>query len=315
MATSFLQSLINAVSALEVAEKKLIGQTPSTGTTGTGLKALIEKLKPFADKQEVVKTVLPVLQQRLQELQQAPTEFINGIAQDIKVTTDDNLDGLQELVKLVQNYFRATKSLDQTLNELHNPLLQNLQSLNLSNELKTLIQLVDTLVLSSSMPKGVLNLRIALRAVLGSSEGKLSSSPVKFDEGQEIKFLLDGSSEVLEILNNDPVVVGMTPLSVLQRIAQFTAHLEEAKEILKTLSRKGVSWSGSETDDVQTVLSNWEKAIQKITELETPGILSDPQQSRLLINQSIKIHDLLEQNFSYLADLARSGDLVSAGTL
>jgi hypothetical protein len=288
-----LSQLKRAVGGLEDAERRLI-----YGPTQTdGLKQLIEFLQPYSD-QENIKTALPVLQQGLQELQQAPTEFINSVVQNVK----NDFSGLKEAVNLVQNYFKATKSLDGILPQLQNT-LSNLSISKVAitpDPRKIVLPLVGTVITDRSN----------LHSALGGSEGELNSMKPKISEGAEIKFLLMSSEKVLsnEVLKD-------SALSVFQRVAQFAAHLEEAREILKTLSRIGISWGGSETDDVQKILTNWEEATKKVAELETSASPSDVQLNRQTIAESIQIHDLLEVNYDYLSELVRSGDLVDPGNL
>jgi hypothetical protein len=297
--TTVLQTLQKSVGELETAEKNLIYGPNQTN----GLKQLIEFLQPHSDK-ENIKTALPILQQGLQELQQAPTEFINSILIDAKTKGSS---GLSEAVSLVKNYFRVTKSLDSTLPQLKdtlNGLSQKIDNVTIQPNPKT----VALIVSQSISPLGVVELRSALLTALGSSEVELNFSNFQLSEGEEIKFLRRSSNDVLTVLKD-------TTLSVFQRVAQFVDHLEGAREILKTLNRKGVSWGGSETDDVQEILTNWEAATKKVAELETSASPSDVQLNRQSIAESIQIHDLLEVNYDYLSALVRSGDLVDPGNL
>jgi hypothetical protein len=292
LAKSTLNPLQKAVENLKDAEKQLIYGQSQIG----GLKQLIEFLQPHSD-QENIKTALPVLQQGLQELQQAPTEFINSVVHNVK----NDFSGLKEAVNLVQNYFKATKSLDSILLQLQNILP------NLSISKVTINPDPNRIVLPLVVT--VIKDRSELHKALGDSEGELNSMKPKISEGAEIKFLLMSSEKVLDVVLKD------STLSVFQRVAQFAAHLEEAREILKTLSRIGISWGGSETDDVQKILTNWEEATKKVAELETSASPSDVQLNRQTIAESIQIHDLLEVNYDYLSELVRSGDLVDPGNL
>jgi hypothetical protein len=98
-------------------------------------------------------------------------------------------------------------------------------------------------------------------------------------------------------------------------VARFISHLKKARDTFNQFSRNNISLDEGEVNNLRELVSNWGKITQKLQTITGKEDLSDSQNSRGAIAQSIQIHDLLEENYGFLSDLIRSGDLVSPGIL
>jgi hypothetical protein len=82
----------------------------------------------------------------------------------------------------------------------------------------------------------------------------------------------------------------------------FINYMVSTEKVLKSLDRRGVSLPERE---INQLIKNLGCAVKNLP----------PTSTNDAIAQSIQIHDLLEENYSFLSDLIRSGDLVSPGIL
>ncbi|HEY9614307.1 hypothetical protein [Allocoleopsis sp.] len=286
----FIQALGESIGQLEEDEQQLI----------VCLQNLIKNLEFSAE--EACRLAIPELQKALQNLQQSPTEYTKIFLSKVNL----DFDGLLAAVKLVQIYFQTTQPLNQTLTDLKNTLtrlsecdIKDIGPLNTDNKPSQVLELVEPVEQD----------RCNLHHKLCEGEGALKQGKGPIEEIDQIQSLRMGSEEILRILDNQ---VPQRKLSVFQRMAQFIAHLKEVKETLNFLSRQGTCLSDTEIEDIKKLIQNWGKAIEKIQNLENIEDLTDVSKSRQAIAQSIQIHDFLEENYNYLAEIFRSNALLSA---
>lgn len=284
----FIQALGESIGKLEKDEQELI----------VSLQNLIKNLE--FSSEEAGRLANPELQKALQKLQQSPTEYTKIFLGKVNL----DFDGLLAAVKLVQVYFQTTQSLNQTLTDLKNTLktlsdIKDIGPLNTDNKPSRVLELIEPVEQD----------RLDLHNRLFESEGILKQGKHTIHEIDQIQILHMGSEEALHILDNK---VPHRNLSIYQRIAQFVSHLKEAKKTLKDLSSQGTSLSDKEIEDLKKLIQNWGKAIEKIQELENLDDLTDASKSRQAIAQSIQIHEFLEENYNYLAEIFRSNAILSS---
>jgi superfamily I DNA/RNA helicase len=211
---------------------------------------------------------------------------------------------LTTATNLIQLYFQGTQPLGQILSNLIDS-IENLVQSSLNGV--TFDQFRQSV-------KQILDDRQALQKTLNRV---LREFGTEIDE-QDLQKLLQRSSTILNELNNlNPT--GFEDLSPL--VQEFIAHLKKAQELFKKFNRQDEDLTGNEPDEIKQLIINWGDAIRQIEKIEQTDpeikneLNNDVSKNREAIAQSIKIHELLEQNYDYLTTLVRSGDLESAGIL
>lgn len=230
------------------------------------------------------------------------SNFTDNVSRLFPTTIDTTLEEFNSAINLVQLYFQASKPLPQILSNL----TDGIESLDPGFSVPTLDNLRKSV-------KQILDDRQALQKTLNRVVQEFSSGV----DDQNLQQLVKRSSTILKDLNSlQPA--GFDDVSSL--ITEFITHLKKAQEFFKSFSQKGEDLTGNEPDEIQQLIRNWGAAISQIEKLEKGDPIKKDfnnkvSKSREAIAQSIKIHELLEQNYDSLTTLVRSGDLESAGIL
>ncbi|MEH1852132.1 MAG: hypothetical protein V7L11_10690 [Nostoc sp.] len=233
----------------------------------------------------------------------AQSDYTNNVL-SIFPSSSATLEGLNSAINLVQLYFQGSKPLPQILSNL----IDGIESLNPD---PTNPKIIDI----NSIRKSVNNI-ITDRNNLQNSLNKVLREFSSGVDEQNLQQLVQKSINILDALKKPPVTFDkLSPL-----IKEFIDHLKEAQKIFRTFSQKVEDLTGNEPDEIQQLIRNWGDAIKQIEALEQGNKIktefnNDAKNSRVAIAQSIKIHELLEQNYDFLTTLVRSGDLESAGIL
>lgn len=92
---------------------------------------------------------------------------------------------------------------------------------------------------------------------------------------------------------------------------EFMAYLKETEHRLQSRRKRGETLSASE---INHLIRNWQCAVDRLQPISvSPDV--NPKVYQDAIAHMIQIHDLLEESFSELAEIARSGDLLSPAIL
>jgi hypothetical protein len=223
-------------------------------------------------------------------------KILNGLP-----TSGATLEKLEIATNLIQIYFQVTEPLDQILSGLID--LVNVSPTPLKNG-------VDLITVQNSIQQIKTD-----RDNLREAETNILQEFGNFLDELDLDKLVQISSTILQDQTNSANLP-----QLLTEIERFLNHLENAGEFFQKFSKSNGNLTDREPNQIKTLIRNWKESVNQIEIIETtnPNIqsdLSDPAKSRLVIAQSIKIHDLLETNYDYLTALVRSIDLVSAGSL
>lgn len=234
------------------------------------------------------------------------TSTLLGNVNDVNAVLED----LITAANLIQLYFQVTQPLDQILSEL----VDNLESLG-NTSLPPNVDLSNIKGIKGSI-RTIIQDRKNLRKIQNKIFREFESD---IDE-KKLQDLLQRSSEILGDLKGIEPSDSGSLTHLLNATDDFIIHLQKAQELFKTFRQQGEALRDSESGEVEQLIRNWRDAIKEIEGLELNKDIrrqlnQAPEKSRQAIAQSIQIHDLLEENFSFLSDLVRSGDLVSSGIL
>ncbi|OUL28938.1 hypothetical protein BV378_06985 [Nostoc sp. RF31YmG] len=273
------------------------------GLQQKGLLALLTDSKLITNNQP--STNVPELKEIIYAFlsQHNYTENTNNLLKS-NLFNNADIGKLTTATNLIQLYFQGTQPLGQILSNLIDS-IENLVQSSLNGV--TFDQFRQSV-------KQILDDRQALQKTLNRV---LREFGTEIDE-QDLQKLLQRSSTILNELNNlNPT--GFEDLSPL--VQEFIAHLKKAQELFKKFNRQDEDLTGNEPDEIKQLIINWGDAIRQIEKIEQTDpeikneLNNDVSKNREAIAQSIKIHELLEQNYDYLTTLVRSGDLESAGIL
>jgi uncharacterized protein YjgD (DUF1641 family) len=234
---------------------------------------------------------------------QSQKEYTKNIFAILKGISDVSISGLENLktaTDIVQFYIEYTQPLEQILSQLIDRLdSKTSPQKEIISDIKTKIPEID-------------KVKKDISRIL---EKSLEEFGDKFDD-LNLQTLVLSSGNILDELTRFS-----GDLTALENtINSLTNHLENARKFFKNFINNNGNLTGSEPNQIKTLIHNWGESVTLIETIETtnPNVqndLSNPSNSRSAIAQSIKIHDLLETNYDYLTALVRSIDLVSAGSL
>jgi hypothetical protein len=222
------------------------------------------------------------------------------------INSSAKVEDLNTATNLVQFYFQGTQSLNQILPSL----LEILESLNSSQFGNTDLGTVRNHV------QQILSQRKELQKNLNKALQEFGSELDEID----LDNLLQRSGVILNELSSFIPSGNMLFNQLSSLIDDFVDHLIKAQKLFKSFGRKSEDLIGNEPNQIKQLILNWGGAINRIDELEKTDAIKDnfnrdASKSRSAIAQSIKIHELLEQNYDLITVLVRSGDLESVGIL
>ncbi|MEH1823747.1 MAG: hypothetical protein V7L22_00020 [Nostoc sp.] len=223
---------------------------------------------------------------------------------------NNTLEQLNSAINLVQLYFQGSKPLPQILSNL----IDGIESLN-------------------PVPTNIDSIRASVNSIItdrNNLQNSLNKVLREFSSGvdeQNLQQLVQKSNNILNALK--PLLLNVNNITFDDKssssnlsplIKEFIEHLKKAQKIFRTFSQKAENLTGNEPDEIQQLIRNWGVTINQIEILEKGDSIKDDfnknvSKSKEAIAQSIKIHELLEQNYDFLTTLVRSGDLESAGIL
>jgi hypothetical protein len=237
----------------------------------------------------------------LQTLQEGLTQHT------ARLLSDPSLSKFEDLIfaiKLVETYLQNTKSLSQNLS-----VLKDLDKSNPQPTYDTAKQKLPSQYKNNNLYEAVKCIRDTLEQTLAGILDELNLTKDEVD----ITSLVPESQRILKSLN--AISIPPSPPDVGAVVKQLVNHLKSARDTFKKFDRKGISLDDGEIVSLKELIRNWEKIIEKLQVITEKEDLSSSTNSRNAIAQSIQIHDLLEENYGFLSDLIRSGDLVSPGIL
>jgi|GEM_PF-2525499 len=288
-AISQLRSLMNILRATESQlENHVVGLKP-------------ESLKPGGTEADI-SNVLQALQEGLTR---HTAELLNS------APVEPGFEDLIFAIKLVESYLQKTNSLSQNLSVLKDLDKTSPQPKYEPKYEGTKLPSLPSQCKDSNLYEAIKCVRTTLGQTL---IGILDEQNLTRDE-VDITSLVQESRRILESINNISSQDKPTPTDVNAVVNQFISHLKSARETFNKFNRKGISLDDGEVESLKELIRNWEKITEKLQIITGKEDLSDSTVSRAAIAQSIQIHDLLEENYSFLSDLIRSGDLVSPGIL
>lgn len=220
----------------------------------------------------------------LRELQKSPLDYILVILNNFSaVQPQPTQENLLVAVNLIQTYLRSTSSLEAVLKKLIDSFMADGSKTTAQNVIVARHELEKALVIIQTEP--------------GLAEGEV-----------DLDVLRQASEAILKLLNS-----GNIPRSQIR--SQFIAHLAQAKVDFERISTQDFKLNAVQLQDIQDLIGNWEKIVAKLQESSTDEKLNDINTSRPAIAQSIKIHDYLEEIYSYIAEAIRGSDLLSPAIL
>jgi len=254
-----------------------------------------------------LKTItIPIELQGIQQAFQSQHDSTKHVSELLHNTnnfplTNATLEQFHSAINLVQLYFQGSKPLPQILSNLIDGIENLDSSITRPDQFRQKIQKI-----------------LDKRQVLQKTLNRVLREFVTEIDEQDLQQLVQKSSMILNEMNS-PNPANSDELSHI--IQEFIGHLKQAQVLFKTFRKKGEDLTGNEPDEIKQLILNWEAAINRIKKIEQTDpeiqndLNNDVNKSREAIAQSIKIHELLEQNYDSLNTLVRSGDLESAGIL
>lgn len=217
---------------------------------------------------------------------------------------DATFADLTTATNLIQLYFQGTQPFDQIFSNL----VSNLVSIKFA-KIEEIKKGIETIAADRK------NLQKTLDRILQKFSSQIEELNIDALFQSSIDTLLGDSQTILNDLLNLPSPNNPNPTDVIRVVKNFIDHLKKARDTFKKFDRKGISLDNSDVGKLKKLIGNWEKIIETLQIVTRNENLSISTDSRNAIAQSIEIHELLEENYGYLSDLIRSGDLVSPGIL
>lgn len=228
----------------------------------------------------------------LQELQQAPTEYVvQVLSKPVQPTKPLNQNDVLVAVNLVQTYLQITSTLD--------GILTTLAEIDSTNQQKY----QDVKDARNALAKAL----VIIQAEPGLADGEI-----------DVEVLRQESQKILESLKpfvTDKFIDTSEFDQIVRIVSQFVNHLERARSIFKTLSSEDLPVSPLQIPDIQELVQNWETITGNLKTITANESQPEVQTSRASIAQSVQIHSQLEAIYDYLAEILRSNDLFNPAIL